>query len=137
MRKTNLFEKGLASLINVSAVAILSTPLIWMPWTLMTKKIIVIAIWLLFNLAFLVFNRNRGLGMIIANTHWKKDYPIKSKLLFLVFYSLSFSTLFFWISFPLDLFLANMLLLQVPMILITGTTLHGFLSGKMVTVKNS
>lgn len=135
MRKTKLFEKALPSLMNVSFVAILSIPLTWIHCDTATKKIIVIGLFFAYNLFFLIFNNNRCLGMIITDTHWKKTYPLKNKFMFIFLYSLSFSTLFFWFFFPFDLFLFNMLILQIPLILIKGTTLHGFLSGDMVTIK--
>ena len=135
MRKTNLLEKALPSLVNVLIIATLSSPLIWIPWDIATKKIITIGLFFFYNLFFLVFNNNRCLGMIIIDTHWEKDYPLKNKLVFILLYSLSFSTLFFWFFFPFDLLLFNMLVLQLPLILIKGTTLHGFLSGDMVTIK--
>jgi len=136
MKKTNLFEKALPSLINLVVVALLSIPLIWTPWDIITKKICIIGLFFIYNLLFLFFNKNRCLGMIIVDTYWKKEYSLKNKLIFLILYALSFSTLFFWIFFPLDLFLVNMLFLQLPMILIKGTTFHGYLSGQMVTVKS-
>ncbi len=74
--------------------------------------------------------------MTIVGTYWAKDYPLKNQLIWLSLYTLSFSTLLFWVFFPFDLFLINMLCLQLPMILIKKTTLHGFLSGQMVTIKN-
>ena len=73
--------------------------------------------------------------MMILNIHWKEKYPLKNQLIHSVLYTASFSTLLFWVWFPLDLFLINMLLLQLPTILLTGTTFHGYLSGNMVTVK--
>lgn len=75
--------------------------------------------------------------MMVLGTQWEREYSTKNKLVFLILYTLSFSTLFFWVFFSFDLFLANILLLQIPMILMTGTTLHGFLSGNMTTVKNT
>ena len=64
--------------------------------------------------------------------YWKKDYPIRQKLLHAVLYTLSFSTLLFWVFFPLDLFFVNMFF-QFLMVRFTQTTIHGYLSGKMFT----
>jgi len=137
MRPTNLFEKILPSLINLAAVVLLSIPVVWNQTDIVTKKIYIIFIFFSYNLLFLFFNKNRCLGMMIVGTYWEKDYPLKNKLLWLILYTLSFSTLFFWLFFPFDLFVINLLFLQLPTILTKRTTLHGFLSGQMATVKNS
>jgi len=88
----------------------------------------------LYNLFFMAFFKNRDLGMMIAKTYWEKDYPIVNQIIYAFLYTGSFATLFIWIWFPFDLFLFNMLFIQLPCILITGTTLHGLLSGRMITV---
>lgn len=74
--------------------------------------------------------------MILLNIHWKKDYSIKQQLLYVFLYTLSFSTIVIWVFFPFDLLIFNLLFIQLPTVLITGTTLHGFLSGKMSGYKN-
>ena len=72
--------------------------------------------------------------MIVFDTHWeKKSYSTLSKIIFSAVYTISFATLFFKLFFPFDLFLLNMFLVQLPLVHLTGKTLHGFLSG-MVTV---
>jgi hypothetical protein len=53
MRKTNLLEKGLTSLINVFSAGILSIPLIWVSCDFTTKKLAAIIIFFLLNLFFL------------------------------------------------------------------------------------
>jgi len=73
--------------------------------------------------------------MVILGFRWKEDYPFLNQFVFIVLYTLSFSTLLFYFYFPLDLFLINMFLLQLPMVIIKKTTLHGFLAGKMLGVK--
>ena len=83
----------------------------------------------------MVFRRYRLLGMLALNSHWKTDYPIPSQLIHALLYSASFSTLLFWVWFPGDLLLLNLLCLQLPSVLATGTTLHGLLAGNMVDVK--
>lgn len=52
-------------------------------------------------------------------------------ILYTFLYSLSFSTIVIWIFYPFDLLLFNLLFIQLPTVLLTGTTLHGYLSGRM------
>ena len=74
--------------------------------------------------------------MIIGKTYYKENYPIKNLIIYSFLYTLSFVTLFFHIFFYLDIFLINMLFIQIPCILLTKTTFHGYLSGGITTVKN-
>jgi hypothetical protein len=69
--------------------------------------------------------------MILFGVYWKEEYPIKQQIIYAFLYSLSFSTIVIWIFFPFDLLLFNLLLIQLPCVLKTGTTLHGHLSGRM------
>ena len=72
---------------------------------------------------------------VVRREEWKEEYPLLNQFIHAVLYTLSFSTLLFWIYFPFDLFLVNILLIQLPSILLTGSTLHGYLAGKMTTIK--
>ena len=76
-----------------------------------------------------MFNQNRCLGMMLFGTTWSRSKKKGHEHLFIILYTVSFSSLFFSIWFPFDLFLVNILLLQLPSILLTKTTFHGFLSG--------
>jgi hypothetical protein len=69
--------------------------------------------------------------MIILNIDWKEQYPFKQQIFYVFLYSLSFSTIVVWVFFPFDLLLFNLLCIQLPTVLLTGTTLHGHLSGRM------
>jgi len=134
-KSTTIFKKLFASLINVVVVFIIALPfLFWMGWG-WPWRLLIIGLFFSYNLGALIFNNNRCLGMVIAKTKWAKEYSKSQHLLWIVLYTLSFATLFIWIRWPFDLFLINMLILQLPSVLITGTTLHGLLSGKMETVK--
>lgn len=135
-RPTNIYEKLVPSLINAVVVLVISLPffLLWghgLKW-----KMAVIAIFFVYNLGFAIFNKNRCLGMIIAKTSWQKEFNLIQKLVYTVLYTLSFSTIFFWIVFPFDLLLVNLLILQLPLVLLRQTTLHAFLSGKNKTVRS-
>lgn len=130
---TNWFDKLFASIINVFFVVIIFIPLsllLNINW-----KLLLILIFFTYNLIFLLFNNNRCPGMVILGFRWKEDYPFLNQFVFIVLYTLSFSSLLFYFYFPLDLFLINMFLLQLPMVIIKKTTLHGFLAGKMLGVK--
>jgi hypothetical protein len=132
-RITYWHEKLLASIINVSFVLAIFIPLLFlinMEW-----RLLLVLIFFIYNLLFLLFNNNRCLGMIILKTYWKKDYSFFNYFVFIILYTLSFSTLLFYAYFPFDLFLVNMLLLQLPTIIIKNTTFHGWLSGNIVGVK--
>ncbi len=136
MRVTTPPEKLLNSAVNILVVFIILLPfLLFLEASIFTKKFLFISLFFLYKLTIIFFNGNRSLGMMITKTYWKKKYPLKNKILHAVLYTLSFSTLLFWVFFPFDLFLVNMLLIQLPSVILTGTTFHAYLSGKMMTVK--
>jgi hypothetical protein len=137
MKETNFIEKLLASIINVFVVGIVFFPFVFLDINWFTKKLILIAIFLFYNVFFLIFNKNRCIGMICLRTKWKENYPIINQVIYILLYTLSFSTLLFHIYFLFDLFLINMIFLQLPMVILKKTTLHGYLSGNMITVKTS
>ncbi|MEI6498515.1 MAG: hypothetical protein WCO23_00985 [bacterium] len=134
MKVTNIYQKLLPSVINVLVVFVFLLPLRWVNFPIWEKGIVAVIIFFAYTLIFLIFNRNRDLGMIVVGTYWKEKYPVWQHLIFNILYTASFATLIIWIWFPFDLFLTNMILLQLPSVLLTGTTFHGLLSGKMVTV---
>jgi hypothetical protein len=130
-KNTNALQKLSVSIINTIFVVILSLPFYFIFGFTNTYKIILVLIFFLYNLSFIFLTKNRCLGMIILNINWKEEYPIKQQILYVFLYSISFSTIVIWIFFPFDLLLFNLLFIQLPMVLLTGTTLHGYLSGKM------
>jgi hypothetical protein len=134
-KDTNAIEKLIPSVINAFVALVLSIPFYLLLGFTTKYKLILILIFWLYNILFLLFNKNRDLGMIIMETYWKEGYPIKNQLLYSVLYTLSFATIVIWVFFPFDLLIANLLLLQLPMVITKKTTLHGYLSGDMVTVK--
>jgi len=133
-KRTNAAQKLLHSVINVICIFILFIPFTFIIHNLFTRKMILIGLFFLYNLFFLLFNKYRSIGLIIVNSRWEKDYPLKNKLLHLTLYTLSFSTFLFWFYFPFDLFLFNMIALQLSSVLLTGTTFHRYLS-RMTTVR--
>ena len=135
MRETNSIEKLFSSAINILIVGIFFTPVLFFDTDLIAKKTIFIYLFLLYNLLVLVFNKNRCFGMIILKAQWKERYPFANQIIYVLLYTISFSTLLFWVYFPLDLFLLNMLFFQFPAVILKKTTMHGYLSGNMITVK--
>ena len=135
MKKTNVIEKLLSSIINSGIIFIIAFPLgLYLKFNLYWKLLIIVLFLVLSSIS--LFNKGkRCLGMIVTKTYWKNNYSTRQHVIYNFLYTLSFSTLFFWFMFPFDLFLLNMFLIQLPTILLTKTTLHGFLSGNMVTVK--
>ena len=130
-KNTNPIQKLSVSVINTIFVSILSLPFYFIFGFFITYKIILILIFFLYNLSFIFLTKNRCLGMITLGIRWKYQYSIRQQLLYTFLYTLSFSTIVIWIYFPFDLLLFNILLIQLPTVLITGSTLHGYLSGKM------
>lgn len=130
-KNTNALQKLSVSIINVLFVLLLSIP-VYLIWGFgLEYKIMLVAIFLVYNLFFVFVTKNRCLGMIILNIYWKEEYPLKNKMIYVFLYTLSFSTSVIWIFFPFDLLLVNLLLIQLPFVLKTGSTAHGYFSGKM------
>jgi len=134
MRDTSILEKLIPSVINASVALILSLPFYF--WFGLSVHWKISAILIFYILQVLDTHENLNFqcfGMRILGTCWEKEYSRLQRNLYSIFYTLSFSTFFFYIYFPFDLFIANMLLLQLPAIILSGTTLHGFLAGGLRT----
>lgn len=134
MRETSALEKFMTSTINVVVVFILFLPFYFFDVGDLDKRFVLIGLWFFYNLMFLIYNDKRGVGMMVMKTRYARRYSMLHGFIYVVLYTLSFSTLFFWIYFPFDLFLFNILILQLPTVLIKKTTLHGYLSGKITTM---
>ena len=130
-KSTNAIEKLSVTLIDTALVLVLSIPDYLIFGFNNYYKIIVVLLFLACNLTYILVSKNRCLGMILLNIYWKRNYPIKNQLIYAVLYTLSFATAFIWLFLPFDLLLVNLLLVQLPLVLKTGSTLHGYLSGKM------
>lgn len=135
-RNTNLIEKLLPSVINlilISFVTYLIT-LIFSFNTWLYIQITFVLVSLVYNLGIAMFNNNRCLGMIIINTYWDKEYSLKQRVIYALLYTLSYATIAFYIFFPFDLLIINLLFLQLPFVILKKTTLHGYLSANMGTI---
>ncbi len=138
-RPTNILEKLIPSVINLFVILFISTLLTYIfnitEWS--SRKIVFISVMFIYNFCIAVFNDNRCIGMMIMNTYWDKEYSLKNRVIYSILYTLSFSTLLFYIFFPFDLLLFNLLIIQLPFVLTKHTTAHGYLSGNMKSVKKS
>jgi len=135
MKTTNAIYKLLPSLINISLTFILSSPSFILSGFGLIWKLSWIAIFLVYNLIFELSYKKRDPGMILVKTYYDHERTIAQKLLYACLYTLSFSTLIFYIWFPFDLLLINLVVIQLPFILKFGNTFHGFLSGNVKTIK--
>jgi len=135
-QNTHALQKLSVSIINTIFVVLLSLPFYFLFGFSTTYKVILVLIFFLYNLSFIFLTKNRCLGMIILHFHWKKVYPIKQQVLYVFLYTLSFSTIVIWILFPFDLLIFNLLFIQLPTVLLTGSTLHGYLCGRMSGYKD-
>ena len=136
IRETSPIEKLITSLINVAVAFVLLLPFLFLNLSAFHLKLILVGLFFFENLYCLFFHRYRLPGMILQKTYWKEKYPKHCQIAHAILYTVSFSTLLFWLWFPADLLLLNLLVLQLPCILLTGITLHGFISGGMVDVKD-
>jgi hypothetical protein len=134
-RPTSALEKLAVSLINAAVALVFLLPFLAGSFDRLELKLIFVGLFFTENLVAIVFHQYRLPGMWLLQTHWKKRYPLSQQLLHALLYTVSFSTLVFWVWLPGDLLLLNLLVLQLPCILLTGTTLHGWLAGNMVDEK--
>ncbi len=133
-KTSNPLEKLGASVLNAIIAFGLSVPFLIILGPTIYWRISVIVLFGLYESFIFIFQKDRCFGMKVMDTYWKKHYTFRQHLMFNIFYTISFSTALIYIWFPLDLLIINLLFIQLPMSLITGTTLHGYLSG-METVK--
>lgn len=131
-RKTNAFWKLANSVVNVSFIFIISLPFFFvLGFDSIAYKIIVVLLFLIYELVVAFSPRKIDFGNLLTGSRWIKEYPLRNHVTFAFLYSLSFSTAFVWVLFPFDLLLFNLLFLQLPFVIRTGHTLHGYLSGRM------
>ena len=104
------------------------------PFQFLPAKIFIILLFFLYNLYFLIFRQGRDLGMFLLDIDWKDSYPLKNKIIYLVLYTASFASLFYYVIFPFDLFLINIFILQFPTVLLKESTFQQRFAGNMQTV---
>lgn len=134
VRRTTVMEKAIPSLINAVLAFGIATPLLLIYGSGLAWRWSVVVIFALYEFAMVSLFKDRCLGMKIMDTYWEKDYSLWQHLRYNVLYTLSFATLLISLWVPFDLLFVNLIFVQLPMVLITGTTLHGYVGG-METVR--
>lgn len=134
MRDTNIFEKLFASIINVVIICFLVAPSLLLDINFLLKKIIFISVFFVYSLFFILFRDGRDIGMICMKSFWEKKYGNSNKIIYTLLYTASCASIFFYIWFPFDILIVNLIFLQLPTIIAIKTTLHGYLSGNMKTI---
>jgi hypothetical protein len=114
-----ILRKAIASAVNVATVLVATSPF----YALFGFEVWRVCFIALFFLYALLLSR-RCLGQMVART-WQSD---PTSVAYAALYTVSTATLLYWIWVPLDLALANGLLLQLPCLAICGNTLHGLLA---------
>ncbi|MDP1690296.1 MAG: hypothetical protein Q8L52_03820 [bacterium] len=135
MRETTVIEKLIPSVVNAMIAIVTATPVYIAFGPGLGKSSAILVFYLMQILDTHENSRFRCFGMRVFGTVWKKNYSRTQRNVYSILYTLSFATLFFHIYFPFDLFVINMLFVQVPTIILTGTTFHGFLAGGMRSQK--
>ncbi len=135
MRPTTIFEKLLTSVINSLVAILLVAPFLKLAENSISEKLMIISSFFILKLAAMIFNQNRNLGMVIIGSYWNKPTTIFNQIKYNLLYTISFASLFFWIVFPFDLALLNLLFIQAITVKITRTTMHAYLSDYLITCK--
>lgn len=134
MRKVNIIQVVLSAFINLIIVFVLASFIASLPFPPINKKFMLISNFFLYHLVFLIFNQSRDIGMMALDLDWREKYPKSKQILNLLINTACFATIFYSIFFTFDLFLVNLILLQLPSFLMTGTIFSSFLAGGMTIV---
>jgi hypothetical protein len=124
------------SLVNVEITFLITFPFaLWFKMSSMGWVVLWIGVFFLYNIFF--ENRyGRCPGMMICGSYYSTQRSTRQKLLYVSLYVASFSTLLFYIWFPLDLLLIN-LSVQLIFLKIKKNTLHGYIGGMRTRLKKS
>lgn len=134
VRRTTVIEKAVPSLINAILAFGIATPILLIFGPGLVWRWSVVVVFAIYEFVMFNFFKDRCLGMKIMDTYWEGSYTSWQHFRYNILYTLSFATLLIYVWFPLDLFILNMLFIQLPMVMFTGTTLHGYFGG-METVR--
>lgn len=107
------------------------------PFQYLPAKIFIILLFFLYNLYFLIFHQGRDLAMFLLDIDWRDNYPLKNRIAYLVLYTASFASIFYYLIFPFDLLLINLFILQLPAILLEKSTFQQRFAGNMQTFFSS
>jgi hypothetical protein len=120
-------KKATASAVNVAVVFTATAPVYYflgIEWW----RASCITLFMVYNLLL----SRRCLGQRISRTFQNEP----TNTVYAALYTASFATLLWWIWLPLDLALANGLLIQIPCLALRGNTLHGLLAGRRTMTEN-
>jgi len=117
----------------INGLIVLFFGILFAPFQYLPAKIFIILLFFLYNLYFLIFHQGRDLGMFLLDIDWRDNYPFKNKIAYLVLYTASFASLFYYVIFPFDLFLINILILQLPTVLLKELTFQQRFAGNLQT----
>lgn len=136
LRKVFVPNKPLAKLRN-SVLHLAMIAVLFLPCFLLVKNVLHLKIYFLIfvflvQLIMISFNNGRTLIHVFFKTYHEKKYKYWQYISWSVLYTLSVASLLFSVIFPFDLLILN-LLVQLLTYQRTGTTLHQFLAGRMVT----
>ncbi|QQG52314.1 MAG: hypothetical protein HY931_03170 [Candidatus Falkowbacteria bacterium] len=134
-RTTVAHQKLLASLVNVSTVAIISFPAFYIFGFDLRFKLSVLATFFAYETFFGFFKEKRDLGMLVVGSYWHDNVSFLRYCAYNLLYTISFSSMLFYVWFPFDILLFNIIVVQLTCVLITGDTLHGGLTGMRTVVK--
>lgn len=136
--KTKWHQKFFASIINVLTVFILLTPIWFLDISAGWQKFIIIILFFAYELISMILAKDgRDFGMRVVGSRWRKDYSIRRKVVYAFFYTASFASVLYWVRYPFDLLAMNLLLIQLPSVLLSGTTFHGWLAGMVSVIGES
>lgn len=125
-------EKLRNSIIHLLILVALFSPIFLFTKDPVTLKVLFVLFVFISQLFFVLLNNGRTFSHMIFKTYHKESYKIWQYFVWSIFYSLSVSTILFWVFFPFDLLILN-LLIQYIVYVKTGTTTHQLLAGKMIT----
>jgi len=94
------------------------------------EPFVLISVFFFYNILCTILDKEkRHIGLALMNMAWDKNHSFARHFVRIIFYTLSFATVFIWIKFPFDLFLFNILVVQNIFVHKTGTNLHGWIAG--------
>lgn len=115
-------------------MVVLGVSILFAPFQPLSPKLFILIVFVLYNLLFFFFNKNRNFGMILVGVYWKENYPKSKHLLYLGLYTLCFACIFYHVFFPLDLLLVNIVFLQVPSYIFRGKNFPLYAAGNLEIV---
>jgi len=125
MITTTAVEKASASVINILAFGCI----VW-PFMNYLSVASCCVLFFLFQSLFFLRDDKRDIGMLIVGSRYERGYSRRQYLLYTCLYTFSVMTVFYPGIFALNM------LMQIACIMMTGTTIHGYLAGEIKTVRS-